>query len=340
MRAYIIKRILWAIPTLFMITFFSYIVMRQAPGDPVKAKYVGGDAEKQSTISEQGGLSESGKLFKERFYLDKPPHVGYYLWLKKIICEGDFGVSLTVSLGTPVLELIKQRLPITLKLNIWSIIVVYLIAIPSGIYSAIHRRSLIDRTLSTTYFFLFSLPSFWVGLILLMGVSIYLPEWPTSGLSAHNSNSLSYWEIVIETGKHYILPVLCMSYGGFASLSRFARGGLLEVFHQDYIRTARAKGCSELSVIFKHALKNAMIPLVVIFAGILPSMVGGTIIVENIFDIEGMGELSLTAISSRDYPVTMTLTTAATILTLIGILISDILLVFIDPRISFDSFNS
>ncbi|MFH0911886.1 MAG: ABC transporter permease [Planctomycetota bacterium] len=336
MRTYILKRLLWLVPTLLVITFVSYVMMRIAPGDPVRARYLGQGAE-SSTFREGQGRSNAAELFRKRFHLDRPIHVGYALWLEGILTKGDFGESITLNLGTPVWELIRARLPVTLKLNLWAMILIYLVAVPAGIYSAVRRGSLLDRTSSFVFFVLYSLPSFWVGLMLLIAVSRWLPSWPTSGLAPRVSAGLSYWAILRETGKHYVLPVACLSYGGLAALSRYARVGLLEVVRQDYIRTARAKGCGEARVVLKHALRNGLIPLVVLMAGILPGMIGGSIIIEYLFDIEGMGDLSLTALSSRDYPVLMTLFAFSALLTLLGVLLSDILLVLVDPRVSFEA---
>ena len=336
MRTYILTRILWAIPTLAVITFLCYALMWYAPGDPARASYLARGGETAGTMAEDEGLSDAGKLFRKRFHLDEPLHRGYALWLWRILSEGDFGVSVTVSLGTPVWQLVAQRVPVTLKLNLWATAVVFLIAVPVGIYSAVRRGSLLDRATTLLFFLLYSLPSFWVGLMLLMAASKFAPGWPTSGLSPPISGGASYWALLLETAKHYVLPVFCLSYAGLAALSRYARVGLLEVVRQDYIRTARAKGCSEPRVILKHALRNGLIPIIVILAGILPGLIGGSVIVEYLFDIQGMGALSLGALSSRDYPVIMTLFGFSAVLTLLGILASDVALALVDPRINYE----
>jgi peptide/nickel transport system permease protein len=311
--------------------------MRVAPGDPVKAKYLGGDAEASATIKEDSGQSEAAELFRKRFYLDRPVYEGYARWLWGIIRHGDFGISLTVNLGTPVWELISERVPVTLKINLWATAIVFLIAVPMGIYSAVYRGNIIDRSSTIFFFILYSLPSFWVGLLLLIVVSKWFPSWPTSGISPRISNDASYWQILFQSAKHYVLPVFCLSYGGLAGLSRYARSGLLEVIRQDYIRTAKAKGCNKASVILKHAVRNGLIPIIVIMAGLIPGLIGGSVIVEYLFEIQGMGDLSLTALSSRDYPLIITLMGISSLLTLIGILLSDLALALVDPRISFSA---
>ncbi len=335
MHNYIIKRILLLIPTFLIITFITYAMMRVAPGDPIKANYLSGNSEQSSTIDETSGESESAKLFRKRFYLDRPIYEGYSRWLWAIVRHGDFGISLTVNLGTPVIELLKQRVPATFKLNLISTAIIFLVAVPFGIYSAVKRGNVIDRTTTTVFFFLYSLPTFWIGLLILILASKYLPTWPTSGLTAHTKGFVPYWEQCWLTAKHYVIPVLCLSYGGFAGLSRYARVGLLDVIQQDYIRTARAKGCSEYRVILKHAVRNGLIPIIVILAGIIPGMIGGSVIIEYLFGIKGMGDLALTAVSSRDYPIIMTTMGISALLTLIGLFLSDLALALCDPRISY-----
>lgn len=351
MRTYILKRLLLVIPTLFVITVISYGMMRLAPGDPVKAMMIssGGASTGEGEVGvRKEGESDAAKAFKRRFHLDKPWYVGYWYWLAGDnraptdpdkgygVLRGDFGISITVSLGTPVWKLIAERLPVTIKLNLWAIVLIYLVAIPAGLYSAVFRNTLSDRAMSVVFFILYSLPSFWVGLMMILMVSKYLPGWPTSGLEGNLPHDAPYATILLDTATHYVLPVLCLSYGAFAGLSRYARVGMLEVIRQDYIRTARAKGLSEWTVILKHAFRNALIPLVVLFAGLLPGLIGGSVIVEFLFNIEGMGDLGLRALGGRDYPVLMTLFGFSAVLTLAGILVSDILLAMVDPRISYD----
>ncbi len=337
MRTYIIKRLLWMIPTLLIITIVTYAMMRIAPGNPIKSNNMlsSGDGMQGATGELKAGESESSKALKKYYNLDKPWIVAYWIWLKGVL-HGDFGVSMTVSRGTPVSKLVFERLPVTIKLNLWSMALIYLIAIPAGILASIWHNGWFDRISSVIFFMLYSLPSFWVGLLLIMLISKYFPSWPTQGLASSLPATSSYWEILYDTAKHYVLPVVCLSYGSFAGLSRFTRVGMLEVIRQDYIRTARAKGLSEWTVIMKHALRNAVIPLVTIFAGLLPGLIGGSIIIEFLFGIPGMGSLSLDALGGKDYPLLMTLFGFSAALTLVGILFSDIAYSLVDPRIRLD----
>lgn len=345
MRSYLIKRLLWMIPTLIVITVASYGMMRLAPGDPVKANFLSGDAgggEAGVGIRKEGE-STAAREFRRRFYLDKPWYVGYWRWLagdsdrgRGGVIRGDFGESIVISLGTPVWGVIAEKLPATIKLNLWSFAVIYLVSISFGLYSAVFKGSTADRFFSMAFFIMYSLPAFWVGLLMIIFVSKYIPWWPISGLSQMPRADESYWHSLWRTGLHYVLPVICLSYGGFASLSRFTRASVLETIRQDYVRASRAKGLSEWSVIFRHVFRNSLIPLITLAAGLLPGMLGGSMIIEYLFNIPGMGTLMLQALSSRDYPVLMTVMGLSTFLVLAGILVSDILYAVVDPRITFE----
>jgi peptide/nickel transport system permease protein len=316
-------------------------MMRLAPGDPLRANFLAGEGE--GTGVRREGESVVAREFRRRFYLDQPWYVGYWRWLagdaergRGGVIHGDFGDSIVISLGTPVWDVVMDRLPTTLKLNIWSFIVIYLVAIPFGLYSAVFRDSFSDRTTSTFFFILYSLPSFWTGILLIILVSEWLPWWPISGLSQLPRTGESYWSVFARSATHYGLPVLCLSYGGFASLSRFTRAAVLENIRQDYVRAARAKGLSEWRVMVRHVLRNSLIPLITLSAGLLPGMLGGSMIIEYLFNIPGMGTLMLQALSSRDYPVLMIDMGLGTVLVLAGILLADILYAVVDPRITFE----
>ncbi len=343
MRTYILKRLLWMVPTLLIITLASYGMMRLAPGDPVKASFLASDSGEGGASSRREGESVVAKEFRRRFYLDQPWYVGYWRWLagdaergRGGVIRGDFGESIVISLGAPVWEVIVSKMPATIKLNLWSFAVIYMIAIPFGLYSAVRRGSLLDRGLSTLFFIMYSLPSFWIGILQIILVSRYIPSWPISGLSQVARPDESYWSAFFRSAQHYVLPVICLSYGGFASLSRFTRASVLENIRQDYVRAARAKGLGEWPVLIRHILRNSLIPLITLAAGLLPGMLGGSMIIEYLFNIPGMGTLMLQALSSRDYPVLMTEMGLGTVLVLIGILLSDILYAVVDPRITFE----
>lgn len=333
------------IPTLLVITIASYGMMRLAPGDPVKANFMAGDAgggESGVGIRKEGE-SAAAREFRRRFHLDKPWYVGYWRWLtgdpdrnRGGVIHGDFGDSIVISLGTPVWNVVAEKLPATIKLNLWSFLVIYIVAISFGLYSAVFKDSVSDRIISTFFFILYSLPAFWIGLLMIIVVSRYLPWWPISGLSQAARPDEPYWHSLGRTALHYVMPVACLSYGGFASLSRFTRSAVLETIRQDFVRAARAKGLSSWSVMFRHVFRNSLIPLITLAAGLLPGMLGGSMIIEYLFNIPGMGTLMLQALSSRDYPVLMTVMGLSTFLVLAGILLSDILYAVTDPRITFE----
>jgi peptide/nickel transport system permease protein len=231
--------------------------------------------------------------------------------------------------------LISERLPVTLLLNIFAVALTYLLAIPLGVLTAERAGTLFDRLCEFGVFVLYSLPVMWVGLLLqslLCEGGVY-EIFPLKGITVEDPEQYSIWELQLQSLRHYALPVCCLAYGGFASLSRYARSGMLDVINSDYIRTARAKGVSEAVVVWKHGFRNALVTLVTLFGGLLPGLVAGSVIVEYIFNIPGMGTLSLLALSSRDYPLQMALFCFSGVLTLTGILVSDLLYMAVDPRI-------
>ncbi len=340
---YFVKRIALGALTLLIILFVSYLLMRLAPGDPTKSSMLGGAAGKDGAGSPgmlASDKSEIGKnrILEKQLNMDKPVHIGFYLWLKDAL-HGDFGKSAAVDKGRPVMEIILERLPVTLRLNLLAILVTYLLAIPLGIRSAMHPDTKMDKAETFFLFFLYSLPGLWTALMLQAAFCKggLFPVFPLKGLAETTASGLTTWQVMLRDASHYVLPVFCLSYAGFAGITRFTRAGMLDVIKQDYIRTARAKGVPEHDVIYHHAFRNALIIMITLFAGILPSLVSGSILIEYIFNIPGMGELSMTALSSRDIPLVMALFSFSGFLTLSGILLADLLYAAADPRISFSS---
>ena len=332
MKAYLIKRFFLIIPTFLGITLITFLIIQLAPGNPVslKIQQLGGEGIKTETVSREV-IEQTKKLYG----LDKPFHVQYLLWLKRLVTL-DFGESYKDH--RPVWTKVKEALPVTLLLNLISIFLIYLISVPIGVFSAVYPESRLDRVLTLILFFLYSLPSFWVAMILIiyLGGGEYLDLFPVVGIISADSGQLPLWGKVINVLWHLVLPVTVLTYGGFAFLSRLSRAQLLEVIRQDYIRTARAKGLPERVVIFKHALRNSLIPLITLMGTLLPALIGGSVIVEQIFSIPGMGRLGFEAVLSRDYPTVMAIAAIEALLTLISLLISDLIYVVVDPRISFE----
>jgi len=331
MLYYLLKRLLLAVFTLLTILLVSYCLLRLAPGDPTRSNMLGG--EERGLNSEQGGLMRNESL-REKLALDKPWPVGFALWLANVVRRGDFGESATVDPGRPVTELIAERLPVTLGLNLCAILLTYLLAIPTGVFSAVREGGWFDRISNLVLFTLYSLPVMWVGLLL----QAYLCEGgkvPFFSLKAavRDTGEWSIWRLQFELFRAYALPILCLSYGGIAGLSRYCRGSMLEVVDSDFVRTARAKGVPERRVIWGHAFRNALVTLITLFGGLLPGLVAGSVLVEYIFNIPGMGTLALLSLSSRDYPLQMALFFFSGVLTLSGILLADLLYAAADARI-------
>ena len=332
MARYIAQRLLFLIPTLLGITLITFMIIQLAPGSPVSLKLLGpGGAGVRSDLISKEVIEQTKKLYG----LDQPFYIQYGRWIQRLMTL-DFGESYKDR--RPVWDKIKEALPVTLLLNIISIFLIYLISIPAGIFSAVRPQSFLDKFTTLIFFILYSLPSFWVAMLLIiyLGGGEYLDLFPIVGIASHGIEQLPWWDQIGNVLWHLVLPVTSLTYGGFAFLSRFSRAQLLEVIRQDYSRTARAKGLSEAVVIFKHALRNALIPLVTLMGTLLPALIGGSVIIEQIFSIPGMGKLGFEAVLSRDYPVIMAIATISAFLTLVSLFITDLLYVIIDPRISFE----
>jgi peptide/nickel transport system permease protein len=330
MRDYIIKRLFLLIPTLLGITIITFFIIQLAPGNPVERKLQLDEGIKSEAITKEI-IQETKKLYG----LDKPIYVRYWIWLKQIATL-NFGRSYKDH--RPVIDKIAERLPITLTLNILSIILIYTISIPVGVYSAVRQGSPGERTSTFILFVLYSIPSFWMAMILIffLGGGEYWNIFPVYGILSPGAETLPFYDKAVNFLWHIVLPVFCLTYGSLAYLSRFQKGSLLEVLKEDFVRTASAKGLPRSTIILKHALRNALIPIITIIAGILPAMIGGSVIIETIFSIPGIGQLGFESVLARDYPVIMAIATISAFLTLLGILISDLVYVLVDPRISFE----
>ncbi|OGW48003.1 MAG: diguanylate cyclase [Nitrospirae bacterium RBG_13_41_22] len=329
MFSYLIKRFFEMIPTLFGITLISFFIIHLAPGKPTDIL-----ADFNPKIT-----PEARERLEKMYNLDKPIIVQYVLWLKKIV-KFDFGESFS-SDRRPVMQkiwdknqpLLDRRLFITFMLNFISMMIILIIAIPIGVTSATHQNSLYDKISTTTVFIGFAIPSFWLALLLMMLFSIHLGWFPISGLKSMNYDSLSLLGKILDRISHLILPVFIMSFTGLAGDSRYMRSSMLEVIRQDYVTVARAKGLSEKIVIYKHALRNALLPIITLLGLSIPGLIGGSVILETIFGIPGMGQLLFMSVMTRDYPMVMGILTISAILTLMGNLLADIGYMVADPRI-------
>jgi len=258
----------------------------------------------------------------------------YYHWVHRLL-RLDFGIS--IKDGRKINEKLKERLPVTLLLSVLALVLSYLISVPLGIYSGVKVSTIRDKIITLVLFILYSLPSFWVAIILIRlfcGVGSF-DLFPIQGLTTPGSDAWPLHARFFDLVHHLVLPVTCLSYVSFATLSRYQRSATLEVLRQDYVRTARAKGLGELDVIRKHVFKNSLVPIVTLLGVQVPFLIGGSVIVERIFGIEGMGLETFEAIRGRDYNWILAVAFITSILTVAGMIISDILYAVVDPRISY-----
>jgi len=321
MLTYLFKRLLEMIPTLIGITLLSFFIIHLAPGKPTDIM-----ADLNPKIT-----PEARERLEKYYGLDKPVIVQYGIWLKRIV-KLDFGESFSAD-KRPVWDKIKERLPITILINSLSLVLILLVAIPIGISSATHQYSLYDRFTTVFVFLGFAIPTFWLALLLMILFGVNLGWLPISGIKSLDYESLSLLGKTWDRVSHLLLPIFLEAFGGLAGLSRYMRSNMLEVIRQDYITTARAKGLPESKVIYKHALRNALLPIITILGLSVPGLIGGSVIFETIFSIPGMGQLFYTGVITRDYPLIMGILTIGAILTLAGNLLADIGYAIADPRI-------
>jgi peptide/nickel transport system permease protein len=319
---YALRRLVLAVPLLLGITFISFVVIHLAPGDPVELQT--GDQNAQAS-------AQSQQLLRDLYGLDKPLHVQYWNWLRQIV-RLDFGKSFAPD-GRPVIHKIRERLPVTLGLNAVELFIILALAVPIGVVSATRQYSMFDKVTTIFVFTGFATPDFWLALLLMILFGSQLDWLPISGLRSQNWEYLSFWRQQWDIVSHLFLPVFVATFGGLAGFSRYMRQSMLEVVRQDYIRSARAKGLDENVVIGKHALRNALLPIVTILGLSLPGLVGGSVIIESIFAIPGMGQLMVQAVFQRDYPVIMGNLVIVATLTLGANLVADLAYGLVDPRI-------
>ena len=335
MPRFILRRLLLMIPTFFGVTLVCFMLMRMANTDPVTADLEAGLRGYQVS-------QEALEHLRQLYDLDKPWYVQYGKLVRRLV---------TLDLGTrwqdgrPIADILGEALPVTLLLSFLSLGLSYLVAIPIGMYSAIRQYSLSDQIITVILFMLYSLPGFWVGIMLLVflasGGYVNCPWTDTPGCfplqgwhSFEGFEQMSLLEKVGDVAWHIVLPIVTLTYASFASLSRYMRTGMLETIRQDYIRTARAKGLKERTVILNHAFRNSVIPIITLLGLQLPFLIGGAVIVEMIFGIRGMGLVALEGLRMPDYPLVITIVAFTAVITMVGILLSDILYAVVDPRIT------
>ncbi len=309
------------IPLLFGITIISFGMMHLAPGEP-------------SVVGQEFNPKVSAQdIERLRAYygLDKPLYEQYWAWLKRLAAL-DFGQSFSAD-GRAVIDKIAERIPVTLWINVLAMLLIIAIAIPIGVASAVRRDSWFDKGMTLFVFVGFAIPSFWLGLLLMIGLGVNLNWLPISGLHDYSWRQMNFWQQQADMLQHLILPVFVSAIGGLAGMSRFMRTGMLEVIRADYITTARAMGVPEGTIRYRLALKNAMLPIITLLGLSIPGLIGGSVIVEQLFSLPGMGLLFYESVLSRDYPLVMGITVIGAVLTLLGNLIADLAYAWADPRI-------
>lgn len=331
MKAYLIRRLLLVIPSLFGISVITFLMVQLMPGSPALLRL----QKLQGAMAADVNTEAILKQINEMYGLDQPAYIQYGRWVWRM-CRLDFGKSFGD--GRPVLTRIGEALPVTLQLNILALSLVYLISVPIGVYSATHQNTRSDAILTLVLFILYSLPTFWTAMLLIyfLGGGQFLNWFPTYGLNSVGADQMGWGPWLLDRAWHLVLPVVCLTYWDLAIVSRYARAGMVDVIRQDYIRTARAYGFSERIVIFKYALRNSLIPILTLVGTLIPALIGGSVIIEQIFSIPGMGRLSFEAVLSRDYPLIMGILTISAMMTLLGLIISDVLYAITDPRIRFE----
>ena len=321
MLAYLAKRLLMMIPLLLGITIISFVVIHLAPGEPTDL---------QTEMNPLASAELQDRL-RAQYDLDKPLYVQYGKWIGRLV-RLDFGDSFSQD-RRPVLDKILERLPITILINVLSIALILAVSIPIGILSAVRRRSLFDQATTVFVFLGFATPSFWLALLLMDFLGVRLGLFPIAGIRSLGYEYMNFGGQILDMAHHLVLPVFVSAFGGLAGFSRYMRSNMLEVIRQDYILTARAKGLSERVVICKHALRNALLPVITILGLSVPGLIGGSVIFETIFAIPGMGKLFYDGVMMRDYPLIMGILVIGAVLTLVGNLLADAGYALADPRI-------
>jgi peptide/nickel transport system permease protein len=321
MLTQLVKRLAMILPLLIGITLISFMVIHLAPGEPTDL---------QTDLNPKAS-AEMREMLRVRYDLDKPLHVQYGKWLARLV-QLDFGESFSQD-RRPVLEKIIERLPVTILINVLSIATILAVAIPLGVLSAVRRNSVFDRITTVLVFTGFAMPSFWLALLLMDYLGVRLGLFPIVGLKSIGHEYLGFFSQLWDMVHHLILPVFVSAFGGVAGFSRYMRSNMLEVIRQDYILTARAKGLPESQVIYRHALRNALLPVITILGLAVPGLIGGSVIFETIFAIPGMGKLFYDGVMMRDYPLIMGILVIGAVLTLVGNLLADLGYAMADPRI-------
>jgi peptide/nickel transport system permease protein len=322
MTSYIIRRLLYAILTFLGITIATFTLIHSVPGDPVSF-FVG----RANLHMLSPAVAAS---IRREFHLDRPLPEQYLYWLRGAVTF-DFGRS-TID-RRPVRERILEKLPATFQLNAIAFAIAALLGIPIGLWSAARSGRLAERASAVGFFLIYSLPSFWVALLLMQFFSVRHELLPLLGMTSDSYDQLTTAGRIADRARHLVLPVVTMTYAQLAVFARFSKSAITEVIRQDFITAARAKGVGPLAVLWRHAFRNALIPIITLLGVTIPYLISGSVIVEQIFQWDGLGLLYYDSILARDYPTAMGLTVATAVITLLATLVADLLYVVADPRV-------
>ena len=322
---YILKRLITSLPLILGVCFLSFIIMQLAPGDPTLM------------YMDPNVSNEDMAQVRKNLGLDQPILIQFFYWLKQL-AQGNLGYSYVT--GKPVVQAIMERLPATLILSISSLFIILLITFPLGIICGYKKDTWVDDSITVFSFLGLSIPTFWLGLMFILFFSIDLNLFPTSGFLDPLLHDASFFEKTLNIMHHMFLPLITIIIGGIAGLIRYNRFSMIKILAQDYITSARARGISERRVLFKHALKNALLPIITILGLDLPSLISGSFIIEYIFSWPGMGQLGVQAVFQRDYPILMATILFSSFLIILGNLLADLSYAYADPRISSPSNES
>ncbi|HWI63520.1 MAG TPA: ABC transporter permease [Symbiobacteriaceae bacterium] len=328
MSRYLVTRLLNMIPLIVLATMISFGIMQAAPGGPQNVLL--------ATESNSGVDPQQIEALKEKWGLNDPMYVQYYRWITNV-ATGDFGMSYYYK--KPVIQVMGTALGNTLQLSLVAVVISYVIALPLGVISAVRQYSKLDMALTSVAFAGQAAPAFWIALLLIWGVAMHSGgAIPTNGIATAglNIDTNGLLTVIADRAKYMLLPLIVTVFGSLTALMRFMRASMLEVLKEDYIRTARSKGLKENVVVYRHAMRNALLPIIALSGGLLAGLVGGSVIIETIFSWPGMGRVAFEAVNNRDYNVSMAIMLMGTVLTLIGLFLVDIAYVIVDPRIKYD----
>lgn len=322
MSVYLVRRLLYAVLTFFGITVATFVLIHSVPGDPISF-FIG-------RASANGMPPAIREAIRHEFHLDEPLPVQYLYWLRGAVTF-DFGASIVDR--RPVRTRIAEKIPATFQLNFIAFLLAASIGIPIGLWSASRSGHLAERASAVGFFLLYSLPSFWVALLLMQWLAVKLDVLPLFGMVSNDYDDLTGIQQFADRARHLVLPVITMTYAQLAVFARFTKSAVTDVIRQDFITAARAKGAGTAAVLWHHAFRNALMPLITLLGISIPFLLSGSVIVEQIFQWDGIGLLYYDAILSRDYPTVMGLTVMTAVVTLLAGLLADVLYAVADPRV-------